>query len=51
MITEFQATLSASDAAWLRHWQNVESSAWEAPDVTDRAVGIPLPMPNVKQVR
>jgi hypothetical protein len=26
MITEFQATLSAPDAAWLRHWQNVESS-------------------------
>jgi hypothetical protein len=43
MITEFQTTLSVRDAAWLRHWHNVESSAWDDPDITDRAVGIPLP--------
>jgi hypothetical protein len=38
------------DAAWLRQRQNLGSSAWDDPDITDQAVAIPLPMHNIKQV-
>ena len=51
LITEFHATLSAPDAAWLRHWQNIDRSAWDDPGITDRAVGIPFPMHGIKLAR
>ena len=51
LVTEFRAALSAPDAAWLRHWQNIESSAWDDPQITDRAVGIPFPMHDIRLVR
>jgi hypothetical protein len=51
LITAFRATLSADDAAWLRDWQNVDSRAWDDPRITDRAVGIPLPMHDIKLAR
>lgn len=51
IVTEFQATLSPSDAAWLRRWQNAKSSAWDDPGITDRAVGIPVPIHDVKLAR
>jgi hypothetical protein len=51
MITEFRATLSGADAEWLRHWQNIESDAWDDPNITDRAVGVPVPVHSIKQVR
>jgi TIR domain len=51
LTTEFRATLSAPDAAWLRHWQNIESHAWDDPSITDRAVGIPFPMHDIKLAR
>jgi hypothetical protein len=48
LITQFRARLSAPDAAWLRHRQNIESSAWNDPGITDRAVGIPFPMHDIR---
>jgi hypothetical protein len=51
LITTFRATLSPDNAAWLRHWQDAEASAWDHPDITDRAVGIPVPMHDIKLAR
>jgi hypothetical protein len=51
LITQFRARLSAPDAAWLRHRQNIESSPWNDPGITDRAVGIPFPMHDIRLAR
>lgn len=51
LITTFRATLSAGIAAELRRWRNVESSAWAAPGITDRAVGYELPLHDIKLAR
>jgi hypothetical protein len=51
LITQFRARLSVADAAWLRHWQNIDASAWDDPGITDRAVGIPFPMHDIRLAR
>jgi hypothetical protein len=51
LITTFRATLSPDNAAWLRHWQRVEASRWDDPKITDRAVGIPVPLHDVARAR
>jgi hypothetical protein len=51
LVTEFHATLSPADAAWLRQWQRAPASVWDDPGITNRAVGIPLPMHDIKPGR
>jgi hypothetical protein len=51
LVTLFRSTLTARDAAWVRHWQTIDRREWNNPQITDRAIGVPVPIHDVKPGR